>query len=100
MLGVVVPSLASAQIPIAPPANAAGSRQTIDEVRKNYKVHAGPFYLDPAILLKELGVDTNVFNEAQEPRQDFTFTITPQADVAVPIARRGLIRTVFGSDFV
>ena len=54
----------------------------------------------PAIQLKELGVDTNVFNEAGEPKSDFTFTVTPRADLAVPLARRALVTALLGADLV
>jgi hypothetical protein len=70
----------------------AGSSQTIDEIRKLYHVHAGPLYLNPGLLLKELGVDTNVFNQPGDQKSDFTFTVTPKADIALPFARRGLLR--------
>ena len=92
-------SSASAQTTGAP-TTAPGSAQSIDEVRTDYRVHAGPFYVNPALLLKELGVDTNVFNAAGEQKSDFTFTLTPQADIAVPIARRGLLRATVGTDVV
>ena len=82
------------------PDHGAGSAQSIDEVRKDYRIHAGPFYVKPALLLKELGVDTNVFNAAGEQKSDFTFTVTPQADLAVPFARRGLLTTTVGTDLV
>ena len=82
-------SSASAQTPGAP-TTAPGSAQSIDEVRQDYRIHAGPFHVNPTLLLKELGVDTNVFNAAGEQKSDFTFTVTPQADVAVAFARRML----------
>ena len=92
-------SSASAQTPGAP-TTAPGSAQSIDEVRQDYRIHAGPFHVNPTLLLKELGVDTNVFNAAGEQKSDFTFTVTPQADVAVAFARRGLLRTTVGTDVV
>src|SRR4030095_9160330 len=46
---------AAAQRPISMP-TAAGTQRSIDDIREDYRVHAGPFYVDPAILLKELGV--------------------------------------------
>jgi Putative beta-barrel porin 2 len=97
---VVLPSRASAQAPPTLPSAAAGSSEAIDDVRKDYRIHAGPFYVKPALLLKELGVDTNVFNEAGEQRSDFTFTVTPQADLAIAMARRGLLKAKLGTDLV
>ena len=92
-------SSASAQTTGAP-TTAPGSAQSIDDVRTDYRIHAGPFHVNPALLLKELGVDTNVFNAAGEQKSDFTFTVTPQADIAVAFARRGLLRTTVGTDVV
>lgn len=91
----VTPASARAQ-----PSSTAGATNAIDDIRKNYRIHAGPFYVNPAILLKELGVDSNVFNAAGEQKSDFTFTITPQAGVAVPFARRGLLTATLGTDVV
>jgi hypothetical protein len=85
----------------APPPGTGGSLpQPISDIRKNYRIHVGPFYLNPVILLKELGMDTNVFNAAGEQKSDFTFTVTPQAELAVPFARRALVKATLGSDVV
>jgi len=77
-----------------------GSSQAVEEVRRQYRMHAGPLYINPGILLKELGVDSNVFNQAGDQKSDFTFTITPKADIALPFARRGLLRTTAAVDGV
>jgi hypothetical protein len=92
-------SRVAAQVPITPTAP-GGSMPTIDDVRKNYRIHVGPFYVNPGLLLKELGVDTNVFNEQAEQESDFMFTLAPQADVAIPFSHRGLVRTTLGTDLV
>ncbi len=44
-------------------ANAAGA-QTQPEPRSEAKVHVGPLYLTPRLAVKEVGIDTNVFNNA------------------------------------
>lgn len=72
----------------------------ITEVRRNARGHAGPFYFTPRLLVKELGVDSNVFNEAGEQKSDFTATVAPKLDVWVPVARRALLRTTFAPDMV
>ena len=86
---------------------AAGRAQTptndaahVDEIRKNARMHVGPFYITPAFLLREAGVDNNVFNQAGDPKSDFTMTVTPQADIAVTFARRGLLKATVGTDLV
>src|SRR6187397_2160798 len=96
----VAPAHVWGQVPAPPPASAAGSSQSIDEIRRDYRMHSGPLYLKPAFLLKELGVDTNVFNAAGRQKSDFTFTVTPQADLAIPLARRGLVKATLGTDLV
>ena len=90
---------ASAVFAQAPPGS-GGSTSAIDEVRTTYPLHAGPLYMRPRIALENLGVDTNVFNQAGEQRSDFTFTLTPQADIALPVARRALLKATVGSDLV
>ncbi len=72
----------------------------IDQVRKNARSHVGPFYITPSVQLKELGIDSNVFNSAGDQKADFTFNLAPKADVWVPIARRALFRTTVGTDLV
>ena len=67
--------------------------------RETAKVHLGPLYLTPRMALEELGVDTNVFNNAEEKR-DFTFTLAPRVDLWIPFARRALITTNAATDVV
>jgi hypothetical protein len=105
LLCLAVPAWAhaqSAQTPGTPTAitTTPGSSQAIEDVRKQYHVHLGPLYVNPGLLLKELGVDSNVFNQAGEQKSDFTFTLTPKADIALPFARRGLLRTTAAADAV
>jgi hypothetical protein len=71
-----------------------------DNPREEAAVKAGPFYVSPRIQLTELGVDTNVFNASGEQKSDFTATVTPSANVWVPIARRGLIKATVSPDLV
>jgi hypothetical protein len=86
-----LPAAAHAQAPDA---------QAIDTVRKEARVHVGPLYASPTVNLKELGVDTNVFNDSGQQRSDFTFTVVPKADVWVPFARRALLTTTVASELV
>lgn len=74
--------------------------EAIDEVRENSRAHAGPFYLTPRILLKQLGVDDNVFYQAEDPKSDFTFTVAPTLNVAVPVAHKALFTVSGASDLV
>jgi hypothetical protein len=47
----------------------------------------GPLGLTPSGALTNLGVDTNVFNDAVDPKQDFTFTLSPRLDTWLRIRR-------------
>ena len=38
----------------------------------------GSLGLSPALAITDVGVDSNIFNESGEPREDFTATFTPQ----------------------
>jgi opacity protein-like surface antigen len=72
----------------------------IEDVRANSRSHVGPFYLTPRLLLRDLGVDSNVFNHAEDPKSDFTFTLGPTLDVAVPVASRALFKVAASADLV
>lgn len=52
----------------------------------------GPLSLNPMITITNLGVDQNVFNEAtdQNPKKDFTATVTPTADLWLRVGRTWL----------
>jgi len=52
----------------------------------------GPLLLNPRVQLSNLGVDSNVFNEAadQNPKSDFTATVTPTTDLWMRIGRSWL----------
>ncbi len=62
-----------------------------DDPRATARMHVGPFYLTPTIALTNLGVDTNVFNEVDNPKSDFTFTVEPHVDVWLPFVRRAML---------
>ena len=44
-------------------------------------IQAGPFGINPTLMLRELGRDENVFNDRDNPKGDFTFTLVPRAEV-------------------
>lgn len=84
----------------AVPAFAQVNTLETDNPREEASLRFGPFYTSPRIQLTEFGIDTNVFNEAGEAQRDFTFTLTPEADVWLPVARRGLVKATVASDLV
>ncbi len=73
LLAAIAPAGAQAQAP-PDPADTA-------------RVQAGPFSLNPRLELLNVGVDSNVFDEAEGARQDFTATIRPSLDATLRLGR-------------
>jgi len=69
-----LPCVAAAQDPAPEPADLARYR-------------FGPIHFTPVLQIRNIGVDTNVFNQAEEPEQDFTASIGPAADYWVRLGR-------------
>ena len=44
-------------------------------------IQAGPLGISPTLLLRDVGRDENVFNERENPKGDFTFTVLPRAEL-------------------
>lgn len=66
---ICLPTRALAQSdPNAPPAS-------------EVKLRLGPVLLNPVFTFGNVGVDENVFNEATDPKQDFTMTVSPKTTV-------------------
>jgi hypothetical protein len=53
----------------------------------NARIHLGPVGLSPRIALTNVGVDTNVLNQANNPQRDFTATFVPGVDSWLPVGR-------------
>jgi hypothetical protein len=60
------------------------------------RVRIGPLSMNPTISLTNLGVDRNVFNEPedQNPKKDFTATITPATDLWLHAGRTWITGTI------
>ena len=54
------------------------------------RMHLGPLALTPRFPVRNLGVDTNVFNSANLPTRDFTATFGPGVDTWLRIGRARL----------
>jgi hypothetical protein len=87
-------------ISVTAAAQVASLPDSVESVRRDARIHVGPFYMTPTLQLKELGIDTNVFNAGGEPKSDFAFTVTPRANVWIPVARRALFTAIVASDLV
>jgi hypothetical protein len=54
------------------------------------RIHFGPLALNPTIGISNVGIDTNVFNTWDDPKQDFTATVTPGTDLWLQAGRTRL----------
>lgn len=79
-------------------AGVASAGQTPDTVPPG-TLTLGPVWITPGVLLKDMGVDNNVFNEPVDPKTDFTFTLTPRAAVRLRMRRLHLAFTT-ATDYV
>jgi hypothetical protein len=74
LLGLLaVPSLAAAQ--------------NVPDPSETARLHLGPVSMTPRFGLRNLGVDTNVFNLADEPAGDFTTTMSGGTDTWLRLGR-------------
>lgn len=81
----VAAAIAAAWALVSAPAACAGQDQAPPGT-----VIFGPLQIRPSILLKDMGLDENVFNEAVDPKRDFTFTLAPSAEVRLRMRRLAL----------
>jgi len=58
----------------------AAFAQTPAEPPISPRIRLGPLGLSPRVGLTNLGIDTNVFNEIENPKHDFTATLSPHTD--------------------
>lgn len=67
--------------------------------REAAQIEFGPLSLYPSLRIVDAGIDENVFNDADNPKQDVTFTV---ASRALAVLRVGLNEVMFssGSDYV
>jgi hypothetical protein len=71
----VVLLLVSAVLVQAAPARAQGQAP---EPVETMPIHLGPLGLRPSLSITNVGNDSNVFNDAENPQEDFTATIVPR----------------------
>ena len=88
--------LAVAGCALAAPARA---QTQAPETIESMPIHVGPLGLRPSVSITNVGQDSNVFNDADHPQQDFTATIVPRL-VARLRARRLLLSYGSATDIV
>jgi hypothetical protein len=93
--------VAAAALAAAPAASAQTGplTETLREQEPpDYAFKLGPFLFSPNLSIRELGIDTNVFDEPDNPKRDFTIGLQPDLQV---YANLGLLTFtgVAASDF-
>jgi Putative beta-barrel porin 2 len=60
------------------------------------RVRMGRLWLNPTLSLTNAGIDTNVFNdfEADQPKRDFTLTVSPQTDLWLRMGRTWVLGNI------
>jgi Putative beta-barrel porin 2 len=58
-----------------------------DDPAATARVHLGPLSFTPRVAIKNLGVDSNVFNAAESPERDFTAAFVPGVDAWLRMRR-------------
>ena len=54
------------------------------------RYHVGPIWFTPTIDVRNVGVDTNVFNDSSEPKQDFVASFGPAVEMWTRFGRSRL----------
>ena len=80
---IVTIAVAAACVIAPRPASAQSAANPIDQPRFVF----GPIGLVPTVAIKDAGIDSNVFNTADDPRQDYTATLTTSLDAGMRVAR-------------
>ena len=57
-------------------------------------IRLGPIGLNPTLAITNFGIDDNIFNDASEPKRDFTMTVTPRLQARLRGGRMLLSGTV------
>jgi hypothetical protein len=75
----------------AVPSLAAAQETRPDDPSELARFRFGPIRFTPLLQVRNIGLDTNVFNEASEPERDFTASIGPGADYWVRLGRARIV---------
>ncbi len=68
-------------------ATSALAQDVVRDPSENARFHLGVIRFTPFLALANIGVDTNVYNQLDDPKQDFTMTMGPGADYWLKLGR-------------
>jgi hypothetical protein len=93
--GLVAALLTSAAVVAV---GAQGIAPTVNVDPPNYPFRAGPVFFSPGVRLRQLGVDTNIFVDEENPKDDFVASIAPEVNVFLR-PRQMRVTAYLGADF-
>src|SRR5438552_15075679 len=77
----------------------AAAGQSGSDPSSEAPMRLGPLRLTPSVSLTNFGIDSNVFNEVDNPKRDFTATLSPRTEARLRLGRARVIGNG-GVDFV
>lgn len=83
----------------AKPASAQQVPTAVDDPFADARIRLGVVAFDPRFGVQDVGIDTNVFNSADNEQRDFTFTLTPGTDLYLRTGK-GLLTLNAGLELV
>jgi hypothetical protein len=87
---VILRYLAIAALCVGSLAGTASAQEIPDDAPEQARMRLGPVGLTPSVALTRFGIDSNVFNEFDDPKHDFTFTLSPRIDAWLRAGRSRL----------
>lgn len=76
---------------------ALASAQTSPILPETHVIRGGPVSLYPTIAVRDAGSDSNVYNDQNGQKGDFTYSVVPRLFVVIPVANTRFIGTGFGN---
>jgi hypothetical protein len=68
-------------------ASVAAQEPVSDEQAPPARVQLGPLAIRPTLVLRDIGFDSNVFNESEDPESDFTASVGAKVDVGMRLPK-------------
>ena len=73
------------------------SAQTSPILPETHVIRGGPMSFYPTFAVRDAGTDSNVYNDQNGQKGDFTYSVVPRLFVVVPIANTRFVGTGFGN---
>ena len=74
----------------------SAAAQAVEATRPDSPLLMGPLQLFPSLTLRDIGIDSNVYNESVR-HEDFTYTVSPTLKTVLPIGESRLTTRGLGS---